>query len=201
MKNFKLFSISMGMLLFFVSCSMEPYEGTELKATNVKGAIDDEGCETGFAICASGISTCFLEDGFNRWGWTIGALSPSVNPRTYEIYAGAGKCDISNPEVAGTVTLNYNGGSATVIFTAALGYVFKETHVYIGTTEYPMQVKGNKTVPTVAPGQYPYKHDNLNNTDIDTYDEEEIGELPDGDIYFIAHAVVCKVATDTADVD
>ena len=189
MKNFKLFSISMGMMLFFVSCNIEPYEDNELEANNLKTSIDD-GCETGFAICATDISTCFLDSGFNRWGWTIGPVSEAGFTHRYEIYAEAGKCDTSKGELAGKVWLKYQAGVAEVKFEAENGYVLKETHLYIGNDLYPMQQRGKKFVPTVAPGQYPYKHDNLDDATEDSYTVDGLSS----DIYLIAHAVVCKEA-------
>lgn len=197
----------MVMMLSFISCETEPYEGAALKATNVKGGIDDNGCETGFAVCLPEISTCFLDlnlddfpglglddvPNFNRWGWTIGPFVPAdTDGHEFGIFAGAGKCDESKGELAGTVTFNYGGGpTATVVFTAEPGYVFKETHLYVGETPTPIQVKGKKEVPTVSPGQYPYKHGNLDNVTTDSYTVDVTDE-----IYLIAHAVVCKEATD-----
>lgn len=187
MKNFKLTSILFGMIIFFISCSTESYEGNELKATDLVTSNSDE-CETGFAICASEISTCFLDEGFNRWGWTIGPVASWNGNHTYEIYAGAGQCDISKGELAGIVRLHYYNGVAQVDFIAEDGYVFKETHLYIGKDQFPLQKRGKNYVPTVAPGQYPYKHDDLDNVDIDSYTIEALS----GHIYLIAHAVVCK---------
>lgn len=186
MKNFKLLSVLTGMMFFVISCETEPYQDDELEATNLKTSKED-GCETGFAICAADQSTCFLDDGFNRWGWTIGPVSEAGFTHRYEIYAGAGKCDISKGELAGKVWLKYKAGVAEVKFEAENGYVLKETHIYIGNEPYPMQERGKKLVPTVAPGQYPYKHDNLDGAIIDSYTVDGLS----GDIYLIAHSVVC----------
>jgi hypothetical protein len=194
MKNLKLFSILMGVMLFLASCSVEPYEGTELKATNVKASNDDNGCETGFAVCAPDFSNCFLESGFKRWGWSIGPYQ-SIKA-SYSIYAGAGKCDTSKGEEVGTVELNYDGATAVVNFIAKQGYVFKETHVYVGNTLFPMKTQGQNTVPTVAPGQYPSKHGNLDNVTMDSHTIDGLS----GKIYLIAHSVVCAKAT-AADTD
>jgi hypothetical protein len=186
--------LTIGLMLFIVSCETEQSLENELDATNLKNSEEDaekDGCETGFAICAPEISTCFLDEGFNRWGWTIGPVASWNGNRTYSIFAGAGQCDISKGELAGKVILNYFNGVAQVDFIAEDGYVFKETHLYIGNDQFPMQIRGNREVPTVAPGQYPFKHDNLDNADKDSYTVDGLS----GDIYIIAHSVVC------ADVD
>jgi len=53
-----------------------------------------------------------------------------------------------------------------------------------------MKKKGkNGYVPTVAPGQFPYQHGDLDNENEDSY---MINGLS-GDIYMIAHGVVCEV--------
>lgn len=191
MKNFKLLSISMGMMLFFISCSVEPYEENGLEATNLKTSTEDS-CETGFALCAPDITTCFLDSGFNRWGWTIGPVESNTYTHTYSIYAGAGQCDISKGQLAGRIWLNYNEstGVAHVTYVAEEGFVFKETHLYVGNDPYPMKKQGKIEVPTVAPGQYPYKHTGLDNAEMDYYKVEGLS----GEIYLIAHAVVCAEA-------
>ena len=185
MKKLLLRSFSFGVLLLFISCSTEPYTGEELTATNLQ-ATSNQGCETGFAICEKNISTCFIEDGFNRWGWTIGPVSPGKH--VFPIYTGAGQCDTSKGSFSAKVRLNYEDGVATVLFIANDGNAFEETHLYIGNDPYPMQVKGKKVTPTVAPGQYPYQHGNLDNATRDTYSVDGLS----GDIYIIAHAVVCN---------
>jgi hypothetical protein len=180
-----------GLMLFIVSCESEQYGENELDATNLKNSEEDakeDGCETGFAICASDISTCFLDEGFNRWGWTIGPVTSWNGDRTYDIFAGAGQCDTSKGELAGKVILNYYDGVAQVDFVAEDGYVFKETHLYIGNNQFPIQRRGNRDVPTVAPGQYPYKHGNLDNVTMDSYTVDGLSEH----IYLIAHSVVCS---------
>jgi len=185
---------TIGLMLFFVSCETEQYAENELDATSLKKSEEDaekDGCETGFAICASDISTCFLDEGFNRWGWTIGPVASWDGDHTYDIYAGAGQCDTTKGELAGKVILNYYNGVAQVDFIAEDGFVFKETHLYIGKDEFPMQRRGNNYVPTVAPGQYPYKHGDLDNVVMDSYTVDGLT----GHVYLIAHSVVC------ADVD
>ncbi|WP_147415804.1 hypothetical protein [Ulvibacterium marinum] len=187
MKNLKLMSLLIGAMLFIVSCETEPYQEDELEATSLKSSKDD-GCETGFAICAGNITTCFIEDGFNRWGWTIGPLDTSEH--LFAVYTGAGKCDVKKGELSAEVDLEYDSttGIANVKFTALEGFVLKETHLYVGNDPYPTKKQGKREVPTVAPGKYPYKHDNLNGAKMDQYTIEGLS----GEIYLIAHSIVCE---------
>tara|TARA_E500000318_G_scaffold104327_1_gene110187 strand:+ start:845 stop:1927 length:1083 start_codon:yes stop_codon:yes gene_type:complete len=132
---------------------------------------DDEeepsGCETAFARGTNG-ETCFIGNGFNRWGWSIGPLADGTE-ESYDVYAGAGQCDTSKGELVGTVDVSYIDGEVSVIYNIEDGYVATETHTYAGSTMFPL----DNGEPTVAPGQY--------------YIEENLS----GDIYVIAHAVVC----------
>jgi len=149
-------------------------------------------CETMFAKGDDDVATCFIDDdyGFNRWGWTNGPLS--TGEYTFDVYAGAGQCDTDKGALAGTVTLDYNSetGDAYVTYSTNDDFVLTETHLYVGNTPYPMKKKGkNGYVPTVAPGQFPYQHGDLDNENEDSY---MINGLS-GDIYMIAHGVVCEV--------
>ncbi|WP_340076484.1 hypothetical protein [Leptobacterium sp. I13] len=138
-------------------------------------------CETMFAK-GNDNAMCFIEDGFNRWGWTNGPLSGGEY--SFDLYAGAGQCDISKGTLVGTVTVAYdeNTGEAEVTYTLDAGYTMRETHLYVGNDPYPK--KRNKY--TVAPGQFPYKHD-LEDATSDSYTVTGLS----GEIYVIAHGVVC----------
>ncbi len=127
-------------------------------------------CETAFAKGNSGDDhACFDEGGFSRWGWNIGPLSEGTY--TYNVYAAAGQCNIENGYLAGTVTIEYGDGTASASYDLFDGYELEEEHFYAGVTPYPLKNNGSYTV---APGQY--------------YVEDELS----GDIYVIAHAVVCE---------
>lgn len=128
-----------------------------------------DSCETAFARGENG-STCFgdTEYDFSRWGWTIGPLT--VGDYSYDIYAGAGQCDISKGVLVGTVDVSYkDNGDLSVTYNINDEYSTVETHTYAGNAMFPMK----NGQPTVAPGQY------------------EISENLEGEIYVIAHAVVC----------
>ena len=129
---------------------------------------EEKECETAFARDLDG-KNCFLEDDFDRWGWSIGPLGEGTN-ETYEIYAAAGQCDIYKGELVGSINVTYDNGEVKVEYHIDSNYEVTETHTYAGKTKYP-SIDGEATV---APGQY------------------SIEENLSGDIYVIAHAVVCK---------
>ncbi|MCX2719816.1 hypothetical protein [Lentiprolixibacter aurantiacus] len=131
---------------------------------------EDIECETAFARSDDG-ATCFSDtpEAFDRWGWTIGPLSEG--DYTYEIYSGAGQCDISKGELVGTVDVSYMNGNVSFTYNIDSQYNVEETHSYAGNAMFPTNKKGN---PTVAPGQYTIQED------------------LEGEIYVIAHAVVCN---------
>lgn len=153
--------------------------------------IEIGGCQTIYAKGSDDIATCFIDDefGFNRWGWTNGPLT--TGSYEFEIWAGAGQCDTGKGALAGTMFLDYDAetGVAEVTYKTTADFVLTETHLYIGNDPYPLQKRGKKFVPTVAPGQYPYKHGNLDNVFMDSYTIDGLS----GEIYIIAHGEVCQV--------
>lgn len=141
-------------------------------------------CETAFAW-GDEYATCFIDipdlNG-NRWGWTNGPL-PAGN-YDFEIWAAAGQCDLSKGTFVGTLNIEYDGSSATVTYSMVDEFTLNETHMYIGNEILPQKNNGQWTV---APGQYPYKDDDLNGANTHTY----VADGLSGDIYVIGHAVVC----------
>ncbi len=137
-------------------------------------------------------STCFSEEiinnvSFARWGWTNGPITEGEE-LTYDIYAGAGQCDLSKGTLVGKLTIVYADGKFTATYKmtelsdyTGKTYTMSETHLYVGNQPYPK--KGPNY--TVAPGQYGNKQEHNNVTEY-TY---EVSGLS-GDIYFIAHSVV-----------
>ena len=124
-------------------------------------------CETAFARDTNG-ANCFLDNGFSRWGWSIEMSGP--DEITYDIYAGAGQCEISKGELVGTVTVTYgNDGVVSFDYDIIDGYTINETHEYAGRAMFPTK----NGEPTVAPGQYTI--------------QEELS----GPIFVIWHAEVC----------
>ena len=147
-----------------------------------------QNCETAFGVFTDGEtvgedSRCFREDGFNRWGWT-NSISPD-NTYTLQLYAGAGKCDLSKGTHVGTATIDYTGGYVTVNYNITTpGYAMSEAHVYIGCDPYPTK---NGEI-TVAPGQF-----NFNPGGLDHVYSYQVGPIAaTGELYVIVHAVVCE---------
>lgn len=153
-------------------------------------------CETAFAYsggtnAADGdITTSFLDidennDGngdFNRWGWSNGAVGPGTY--TWDIYAGAGQSNISKGTLVGTLTVDYDGSKANVSYDIDAPYSMDETHLYVGNEILPRDVNNQFTV---APGQYPTIHGDLNGITTDAYVVNNLS----GDVHVVAHAVVC----------
>lgn len=111
-----------------------------------------ESRETAFGYEA-GSSTCFSEiSGTPRWGWSIGPLSEGVD--TFDIFAGAGRCDTAKGTKVGYGIVTYQGGVATVAFHAYPGQAFFEAHLYLGSDKLPRGAKGKYNV---APGQFPHQ--------------------------------------------
>jgi hypothetical protein len=144
-----------------------------------------ERCETAYAYGGS-LATPFTELlGQGPWGWSNGPLSDEVGSYTFDIYAGAGGGDINNGTLVGTLTVDYDGTTVTVTYDMDEGYTMKSTHLYVDTESLPINHNGESTT---APGQYPYKHDDLNNVTTDFYLVNGFGGE---DIHVVAHAVVC----------
>ncbi|MEZ5196180.1 MAG: hypothetical protein R2764_07225 [Bacteroidales bacterium] len=133
-------------------------------------------CETAFAY-GEDVATCFIDIpgvNSNRWGWSNG---PITDPSSYswEIYAGAGQCEIGKGTLVGTLDVDYSGGMVNVVYNIDPNFTLNETHLFIGDDYLPK--KGNKY--KTAPGQYPYSG------------ESSYSIPATGPIYIVAHSVVC----------
>ena len=187
MRNF-ISLLSLFVFIAFYSCDVENVDEPALDSgitSDFDQRSTEEDCETGFAFYKEG---CFIDDedySFKRWGWVLGPLGDGFNGN-FDIYAAAGKCDIDKGFLAGSVQVQYSGGTVTVDLTAEEGYAFYETHVYVGNDKFPTHPKNGK--PTVAPGQYGNKHDFPDGTTSDSYEIEGLS----GDVYVIVHVVVCE---------
>lgn len=144
---------------------------------------EDQTNETAFAFGCDN-ATCFSDipdEDFTRWGWTNGPLS-EYGTYYFDIYAAAGQCHITKGTLVGKLTVNYDGSTAIVTFNTCGNYTMKQTHLYVGNEILPRNVENEFTI---APGQFPYKHDFDPAVKTDTY---EISVT--GDIYVVAHAVI-----------
>ena len=138
-------------------------------------------CGTAYAYRADD-ATCFLGLGFTKWGWTNGPLAQGSYE--FQLWASAADCDTSKGRLVGWLTVDYDGPTAVVTYNMYEGNWMTATHLYVGNNRLPRNKKGQETV---APGQYPYGHDPLNNVTTDSYTVTGLS----GDIYVVAHAVVC----------
>lgn len=133
-------------------------------------------------------------DTFNLWGWSNGPLAEGSY--TWELWAGAAHCETYRGTLVGTVTVNYEGSTATVTYNMIGDFVLGETHLYVGSEPMPRDNNGHFTS---AKGQFGNIHDPscevageqvLAGCVDDSY---EITELS-GDIYIVAHAVAYQPA-------
>ncbi|MCX2678314.1 hypothetical protein OOZ15_00020 [Galbibacter sp. EGI 63066] len=173
MKSLTKLIMLVGFVFTMNSCSDElPLQ--ELHYEAVTAEVNEE---TAFANCMSPDHiSCFLDDGFNRWGWVNG---PVTNGLTSPLIAGAGQCDLDKGTVVGSVDVSYNHatGMVSIIFSAEEGWEITETHLYVGGEPYPVGKNGK---PTVAPGKFPHKGQ-----------MEYLVPAPNP-FYYIAHAVVVE---------
>ncbi len=126
-------------------------------------------CETAYARGDEAI--CFMPEYFANWGWTNPILPGEY---TWDLWAAAGQCDTNNGTLVGSVDVVYDGVNVSVTYNVEAPYSIEETHTYVGTTMFPEVKRGRGTVSTVAPGSYYYA-----------------GPFDGGQVYVIAHAVVC----------
>ena len=148
------------------------------------------GCETAYAN-GGNLAFCFDTFGFKNWGWTNGLISAG-DDIIMDLWAGAGQCDVTKGTHVGYFEINYNGSVATITYSLFNGFIFDETHVYVGNDPLPKKKNGSYTV---APGQYPYKHENINGASTDTYIISGLS----GDINVIGHGVVSGFYPDAMD--
>jgi hypothetical protein len=143
----------------------------------------EQTCETAFAKKTYAEKAyCFINEGFDRWGWTNGDFGEGTS--TYRLYAGAAGCDVSKGIHVGYVYLDYSEGSVKATFETFAGFKMDEIQFYLGNDKFPVDNNGDFTV---APGFYPYIYENLGGV---SKFEVTVDELS-GRLWFIGHAVVC----------
>jgi uncharacterized protein (DUF2141 family) len=141
-------------------------------------------CETAYAML-EGDGVCFINNGFDRWGWTNPVLVDGEY--TLPVYAGAAKCDPLNGwGQVGEVTISKSGNLLVVKYVMEQGFSMNEVHIYVGAGKYPLDKKGKETV---APGQYTYNMSGLDRAIEYTVTFNNVT----GPVWVIAHAVVCDI--------
>jgi hypothetical protein len=147
---------------------------------------DYPSCETAYAY-GDGVANCFLTiPGVtsNNWGWSNGPIG--AGNYSWPLYAGAGQCNTGNGTLVGTLDVVYTPPTATVTYNVSSGFGLNVTQLYVGNQILPKDKKGKYTT---APGQFPYKHPNLNGASSDSYTISGLS----GSIYVAAHAEVCGI--------
>jgi len=147
-------------------------------------------CETAFGRLENergeSLGRCFLDDGFDRWGWT-NYIVPSETKYVLPIYAGAAHCDVTNGwGKVGTATIKYFGDKLVVTYEMLPMNSLSEVHVYVGCGKYPKLKSGKETV---APGQYTFNISALDRASVYTVTFNDVK----GPVWVIVHAVVCDV--------
>lgn len=139
----------------------------------------DVTCETAWAYTDDEHAFCNTDidgDGRNerRWGW-YAELAPGSY--SFDLYAGAGQCDIDKGTLVGALGVEYDGATATLTYHIDEGFGLEETHLYAAAERQT----------TLAPGQLGHQHERL-----DGAFEDSFVVAADADPLFVAaHAVVC----------
>lgn len=126
------------------------------------------------AYAYSPSATCFTDIAINMPGWTTSIVDPGSYPQV--LYADPTGCDPSSLTAVGTVSVDYDGSTATVTFTMTGTYTLDLAAVYIGGSEAP---------PSTDPNLYPYKQA-LSGATTYTFTIEGVSPFS----YFVAQALV-----------
>lgn len=115
-----------------------------------------------------------------RWGWTNGPLVEGTYK--FDLWAAAGKNDLSKGTLVGSVNVSYSAGVAIVKYITNSPYKLEEAQLYVGND---MLAKDNGEY-TVAPGQLGNNAGVLNGLSNYTFTVTGLS----GSIYVQAHATV-----------
>ena len=146
-------------------------------------------CETSFAYDETD-GTCFDNWGFSRWGWSLGPFDDSTFAGnvslSYDVWSGAGRCQISRGTNVGELTVDYDIDDDFYQVSWIVDAPFKFTgfHLHIGSEPLPRDRNGDYTV---APGQYEHVID-LNGVEVESRTINGTMATP---FYIVAHADVC----------
>jgi len=142
---------------------------------------EEPSCETAYAY-GGDQDDCFLNLNTqgNNWGWSNGGIPEGTY--AWDIYAGAGQCDLSKGTLVGTLDIvySYSTGVATIFYNIDAAYTLEETHLHIGETEATRLPLNKKNKFITAPGKFEYSGGN-------SFVIEDLT----GPIWVTAHAVVC----------
>lgn len=160
------------------SCTASGWD-TELTHPDQGNASPDE---TAFAKATSG-AICFIESGFTRWGWTNLLRNEPGTRYELPLWAGAAQCETAKGTRAGTLIIQIlENNQAEMTYQANSGLSLSETHLFAGTTPYPLK----NNLYTIAPGQFPYAQKHPGGTQTHSYSLT----IPEDRFFVIAHAVI-----------
>lgn len=156
-------------------------------------------CETAFGKGAGSLATCFIcnfeaapyslgncgNGDAGRWGWSNGPYGQGTY--SLELWGAAGQCNTANGRLVGTIAVNYSGSTATITYNTTSGFSLDAVHLYVGSDRLHYKTQGQGEY-TIAPGQFPYTAENL---PVNTTSKQFTINNLSGDIYIVAHAVVC----------
>ena len=149
-------------------------------------------CKTSFAYDAT-VGTCFDDLGFNRWGWSLGPFDDNTFTGnvtlSFDIYAGAAKCDIGKGHLVGELRVHYDVNDDEYTITWIVDAPFKFTGFHLNVDNKPLATNNGNGQDTVAPGQYTHVVD-LNGQEVET---QTINGNITGNWFIIAHADVCAL--------
>jgi len=163
-----------------------------------------DACMDGFAfnLADTAKSTCFIDDGFNQWGWTNEFVYSELknyqlnNTSNYQIpiYANAQVCDYTKSMEIGYLEINVHGGDGKFYANIKYeitnrDYKITEVNLNIDSEKYPKDGDGKDTV---IPAYYTYSIDDLNGFSHSIDDivwPTSIDEIA----FIIAHVTVCKI--------
>lgn len=115
----------------------------------------------------------------NRWGWAINVTA--VGHTEYPIYAGAGLNKTSSGVHVGTLSVDWDGVTASVTYTMFEDVSMEEVHLYAGDT----------APTTIAPGQYGYLDSFDPNVGTYTFTVALEDTNLTGGVWIVAHAAAC----------
>jgi len=125
---------------------------------------------------------CFMDYGFESFGWTNGALAPDETfESNYELFANVEGCGISGATKVGLMKLHYFNGTATATINLLPGYTMSKSALYLGNNMFPKVGEVN----TIDPANYPYKHD-LSGATSDSFTVNGLS----GNIYIIGYVLL-----------
>ena len=173
-----------------------------------KQVCDEEECMDAFSYKPHpDFIVCFLDDGFDQWGWTSLATHRFFwryrqdNGYNYQfpLVVKADDCNIANSINIGYVEIEatFEEADGTTNLFANVKYVITDSNykisranLFLGTDKYPKDGDGNYTV---LPDEYNYSADNLSLSEFTFTKVDWPIDDKDAGVYLIPYAEVCLI--------